>query len=214
MLFQDRFGGQRTRADGGDAAESVRDARFSDLQAKRLDGSVRKKLEHERLSESEGEIVDPDMDLIDTGDRDDLIDRGRRLRRLEQQKRLRSSADKSDEFLDLEGSLEEREHNDIGAGLDDRVDLFFRGTVFIGRLVDRVHADEKIGLRQHCPDIPDVFDGVVILDGIEPALTQFLADIFHVDKDPVDARVLRDKSDVRSFRYVHQFQSHLPNLFI
>ena len=83
MLTEHKLCGQQTFADSGDSAETERNSGAADRIRKFLYGPVSQKLEHETLVQREVQVVQADIDLIDSLQRYEISDRCRRTGRLE-----------------------------------------------------------------------------------------------------------------------------------
>lgn len=227
VLLDDHLGGDEAPAQGGDAAEAVETSGQLHLAAEALDGSVAQKLKHEGLVEAQGEVIESDVDLVDAIHFQDGVQKCGCLLRLQKEHGFGPSVHDPEEPVDLLDGLEVGEHDDVGPGLDDGLDLLLGGgTVFFHRIgifnfcfcisagkrvnlvVDGIDADQKFRLFDRGADGSDVLDGVVVLDGVQTALALGLADIFHVDEDPVDAVVLCDHRHVGAVGDIHELESH------
>ena len=69
--------------------------------------------------------------------------------------------------------------------------------------MDGVEADQKFRFVEDCPDLPDVLDGVMILDGVHLALALGFADILHVYEYAVDSVFFGDLRHVGPVGDIH-----------
>ena len=211
MLLDDHLGGNLAAAEGGDAAKAVEDLPRLQKAADPLDRTVGEELKHELLSIRDGKVVKADMDLIQVLELQDGRQDLNRFLRLKKENGLRTAVHGAVEALDLVQGLEEREHHDIRAGLEDCFDLFLGGAVIRRRLMDGVHADEKLRGQKNLPHRLHIFDSMVVLDRVHIPLALGLADIFHVDENPIDPVLLRNLCHIGAIRDVHQLESHNLN---
>ena len=72
--------------------------------------------------------------------------------------------------------------------------------------MDWVHADQYLRLLHRGLDGGHVPDSVVGFYGVKSPLAFALADILHIDKDPVHACGLRNLRDLRPVGNIHQLQ--------
>lgn len=211
MLLDDHLGGNLATAEGGNAAKAVEDFPRLEQAADPFDGAVGQKLEHELLSIGDGQVIQTDMDLVQVLELQDGGKDLNRLLRLEKENGLRAAVHGAIEALDLFQGLEVREHDDIRAGVEDGVDLFFRGVIVRRRIVNRVHPDEKLRGQKNLPHRFYILNGMVVLDRVHIPLALGLADIFHVDENPIDPVLLRNLRHIGAIRDVHQLESHNLN---
>ena len=145
------------------------------------------------------QVVQTDVALVDAGQGQDLVQILHGLRRLHQKDRPGPAAHIREEFLHLGGGLEVGEHQSVGTGIDDGVDLL------PGPVVNGVHPDQKLGMLHRRPDGPDIRQGVVRLDRIHTPLAQLLADGFQIHEDPVHTGLVGQGCDPGVIGDVHEF---------
>ena len=137
MLFDNGLRGQSAGAETGNASESIGDAPCEYLTSKTLHRAVSKQFEHEFHPVGQVQVVQSDMNFIDSLQRQNRIDLFNGFGGLYQQTCFGPAGHQINEFRRFVDGFEIRQHNHVGSVADDRINLR------PGAGMDRIGSDKQ-----------------------------------------------------------------------
>lgn len=194
VLGQDYLSRQKAFAGSGDAANTKRYSHGPDGGCHCVDQPVRQWLKHKGIGELQMQVVEPDVNLIDTVNLDDSTQRLHRPDRFDQKIHFGAPAHEPGEHGYVRNPMEHWQHEHIGAQPN--------GPVYLARrpLIHRVQPHHKFGLRSGPPDRSDILETVATDDGIEVALPGYLSIDLQIDEQAVHAAGDGKRSRCRGIR--------------